>query len=384
MEKIRVLQCIETISSGGVEQTRLTLAKYLPKDTFEIKIICTYAGGPIADSLRNEGVELIVVGSMKHPLNWAIHKQVQSVISTFKPHIIHGAVFEGNSMAAISGFIKQVPCIILEETSDPQNRSSKADWLLRQLMRVADAIIAISLDVEQYLIAKAKIPSSKVRMIFNGVTVPNSVSISMITAKKQELGIKGDEIVIGFVGRLYNDHKRVTDLVEAIALINNPKVKLLIVGEGRDKSLILDQIKKFSLDDQVIMVGFQENTGLFYSLMDILSVPSAREGFGLVAVEAMLHHKPIVASKVGGLQNIILEGENGFLVPPLQSEILAEKLKVLIDSKSLRETMGQKGYQLAMQNHTGEKYAEKVGELYLSILKNKKVFLEQYKSKSIA
>lgn len=382
--KIRVLQCIETISSGGVEQTRLTLAKYLPKDRFEIKIICTYACGPIADSLRNEGIELIVVGSMKHPLNWGIHKQVQAVISTFKPHIIHGAIFEGNSMAAISGFIKRVPCIILEETSDPQNRSSKADWLLRQLMRVADAIIAISPDVEQYLIGKAKIPSSKVRMIFNGVTVPDRIPSLMIASKKTELGIKEDEIVIGFVGRLYNDHKRVTDLVEAVAMINNPKVKLLIVGDGRDKPLVLDQVKKFKLDNQVIMAGYQENTGLFYSLMDILSVPSAREGFGLVAVEAMFHQKPIVASKVGGLQNIISEGENGYLVTPLHPEILAEKLKELVESKSLRETMGQKGSLLAMQNYTGEKYAEKVGELYLSILKNKKVFSDKNKSKSIA
>ncbi|EON79306.1 Glycosyltransferase [Lunatimonas lonarensis] len=382
--KIRILQCIETISSGGVEQTRLTLAKYLPKNRFEIKIICTYAGGPVAESLRNEGVELIVVGSMKHPFNWRIHKHVQAVISTFKPHIIHGAIFEGNSMAAISGFITRVPCIILEETSDPQNRSSKANWLLRQLMRVADAIIAISPDVKQYLIAKAKIPSSKISMVFNGVTVPYRIPSLVIASKKEELGIKDDEIVIGFVGRLYNDHKRVTDLIEAIAIINDKKVKLLIVGDGNDKFLIIDQIKKFNLDNQVVVTGFQENTSLFYSLMDILCVPSSREGFGLVAVEGMLHQKPVVASKVGGLQNIISESENGFLVPPLHPEILAGKLKILIDSKSLRVTMGQRGYQLAMQNYTGEKYAEKIGELYLSILKSKKAFSDENKSKSIA
>lgn len=371
--KIRVLQCIETISSGGVEQTRLTLAKYLPKDRFEIKIICTYAGGPIADRLRNEGVELIVVGSMKHPLHWTIHKQVQAVISSYRPHIIHGAIFEGNSMAAISGWIKSVPCIILEETSDPQNRSPKADWLLRQLMKVADAILAISPDVENYLKKKAKINPSKIRMIFNGVPIPEQVDPNLVRLKKEELGISEDEIVIGFVGRLYNDHKRVTDLVDAIFKINDPKVKLLVVGDGRDRGIIEDLIRKLDLENQVILVGFQESTGLFYSVMDILCVPSAREGFGLVAVEGMMRKKPVIASKVGGLQNIIIDKETGFLLPPNSPTSLAENISFLIKNKIKRESMGEKGYLVAIEKFSAERYAKKVSELYEAIVVTNKV-----------
>jgi len=381
--KIRVLQCIETISSGGVEQTRLTLAKYLSKKLFEIKIICTYAGGPIAESLRNEGVELIVVGSMKHPLDWHIHKQVQRVISSFKPHIIHGAVFEGNSMAAISGFLKRVPFIILEETSDPQNRSSKANWLLRQFMRFADAIIAISPDVEQYLISKARISSDKVKLIFNGVTIPDPIPEGLMKTTRHTYQIKDDELVIGFVGRLYNDHKRVTDLVEAFVLINNPKIKLLIVGEGKDRPLIEYTIRKHQLEKKVVMAGFQSNTSLYYSLMDILCVPSSREGFGLVAVEGMLHKKPVVASKVGGLQNIILDNVTGFLVEPLDPKKLAEKLEILIESKDLRNQIGQEGYQVAIENFTGEEYAKKVADLYQSKLKNHYLLKNTSKSKNI-
>ena len=371
--KIRVLQCIETISSGGVEQTRLTLAKYLPKDRFEIKIICTYAGGPIADSLRNEGVELIVVGSMKHPLSWTIHKQVQAVILSYSPHIIHGAVFEGNSMAAISGFLKRVPVIILEETSDPQNRSSKADWLLRQLMKVSDAIIAISPDVENYLKKKAKINPSKIKMIFNGVPIPEQINQNLGQLKKEELKINEDEIVIGFVGRLFDDHKKLTDLIKAISIINDPKVKLLVVGDGRDKGIIVNLIRKLELNKQVILVGFQENTGLFYSVMDILCVPSAREGFGLVAVEGMMRKKPVIASKVGGLQNIIVDKETGYLVPPNSPRCLADKISYLIKSKNLRDSMGEKGYLLAKKKFSAGNYAKRVAELYEALVLKSKV-----------
>lgn len=371
MEKIRVLQCIETISSGGVEQTRLTLAKYLPTNRFEIKIICTYAGGPIADNLRNEGVELIVVSSMKHPLDWTIHKQVQGVISSYRPHIIHGAVFEGNSMAAISGFLKRVPVIILEETSDPQNRSSKADWLLRQLMKVSDVIIAISPDVKNYLKKKAKITPSKIKMIFNGVPIPEQINHNLVQLKKEELKISEDEIVIGFVGRLFDDHKKLTDLIDAISIINDPIVKLLVVGDGRDKSIIVDLIRKLELNKQVILVGFQENTGLFYSVMDILCVPSAREGFGLVAVEAMLHKLPVIATAVGGLKDIVIDGKTGYLVKPKSHKDLADKINELVHDSQLRVTFGEAGYVRAKEKFTADRYCLEVENLYIALLKKK-------------
>jgi glycosyltransferase involved in cell wall biosynthesis len=361
---IRVLFCIETISSGGVEQTRLTLVKHLPKTDFEIKIICTNASGPIADGIKREGVELFVIGSMKNPFDWKIHKKVQDVIKVFKPDIIHGGVFEGNSMAAISGFLRRVPVIILEETSDPQNRSAKASWLLRQYVRVANKIIAISPDVENYLVQKAKIPTGKVTMINNGVTTPNYPSSKRISAKRKDLGLQKDDVVVGFVGRLFNDHKRVTDLLEAVARIDDPKVKVLIVGDGRDKGLVVEKLKGLGLLERVIMAGYQNETTLYYSMMDIFCVPSAREGFGLVAAEAMLHHLPVVASNVGGLKNVVIDGETGYLVAPKDPVALADKIKSLIMDPEKRKHMGEMGYQRSMQHYTATQYSKNIQNLY--------------------
>ncbi|WP_439481070.1 glycosyltransferase family 4 protein [Cyclobacterium plantarum] len=371
--KIRVLHCIETISSGGVEQTRLTLAKYLSKDIFELKIICTNARGPIAEKLRKEGVELIVVGTMKHPFKWSIHKKVQTVISSFNPHIIHGAVFEGNSMASISGFLKNVPCIILEETSDPQNRSKKANWLLKILIRLSDLTIAISPNVENYLKRKVKVSSSKIRLICNGVSIPVRRTDYEIKTKKEELGIKKEDFIIGFVGRLYNDHKRITDLIEALALFEQNNVKVLIVGDGADRKLILDHIKVLNLKNRITMTGFASDPCLFYSIMDIACIPSSREGFGLVAVEAMLHKLPVIASCVGGLQDIVVNNETGFLIPPYSPRQIAEKIQILLENFNLRKTMGEKGYLRAMENYTAERYCREVQGLYLELLKSKNI-----------
>ncbi|WP_373399083.1 hypothetical protein V8V91_05035 [Algoriphagus halophilus] len=136
---IRVLHCIETIASGGVEQVRLTLVRGLDPSKFEHKIICTWKGGAIAIALEQEGIELIPIGGFTHPFEWNKQKQVLEVIRKFKPHIIHGAIFEGMSMAAIAGTLGGVPIRILEETSEPIGRSKNlfgcSDYFLGYLIR---------------------------------------------------------------------------------------------------------------------------------------------------------------------------------------------------------------------------------------------------------
>lgn len=375
MGKIRVLQCIETISSGGVEQTRLTLAKNLLKDRFEIKMTCSHASGPIAEALQSEGVELIPLGSMKHPFDWNIHKQAQAIIREYKPHIMHGGVFEGNSLTALSGTWMRVPVRIIEETSDPQNRSAKANWLLRQFSKMVDKVTAISPNVEHYLLDTARIKRSKVQRINNGVPLPALVSEVQKNAIRQGLGIGEDAIVVGFVGRFFNDHKRMTDLLEAISQVNGEKLKLLMVGDGRDRQMVEEKIEELGISDRVILAGFQSDTAMYYAIMDIFCVPSAREGFGLVAAEAMMHHLPVIASQVGGLADVVLDGVTGYLVPPQNPGALAHCIKKLLYDPSLRQRMGAAGYQRAAENFSAARYCRDIELLYLGLLKEKEVLV---------
>lgn len=371
MGKIRVLQCIETISSGGVEQTRLTLAKYLPKEKFEIKMTCSHASGPVAEALRAEGVELIPLGSMKHPFDWNIHKQVQDIIRDFKPQIMHGGVFEGNSLTALSGTWMRVPVRIMEETSDPQNRSIRANWLLRQFSKMVDKVTAISPNVESYLLDTARIKKSKVQLINNGVPFPSMFSQQQRATLRTQLGIDQDSIVVGFVGRFFNDHKRMTDLLEAFSLVQEGKPRLLMVGDGRDRNLVEKKMDSLGIADKAHLVGYQSDTAMYYAIMDIFCVPSAREGFGLVAAEAMMHRLPVIATAVGGLKDVLLDGVSGFLVPPHGPATMAERIRELVSNPALRQQMGQAGYQRAVEKFSAERYCQDLESLYLGLLREK-------------
>ncbi|MGY6522414.1 MAG: glycosyltransferase [Mongoliitalea sp.] len=364
---------MSTVTGGGVERTRLSLSKFLNKDIFEMKIIGTFKGGEVAKWIEEEGVDILEIGDFSGPFDWGKHKKVQKIINDYNPHIIHGAVYEGVTMAAINGFLKRAPIIILEETSDPQNRSLKASFLLRIFSWVADKYIGISPSVYGYLINKVKVGPKKAIWINNGIDIPRPISNKEVYYLKADLGIKDDEIVVGAVGRMMNHHKRFSDLIESLVSVKYNKVKLLLVGSGRDEEFLRSVVKQFNLQGKVIFAGYHYDTAPYYKVMDIFCIPSAYEGFGLVAAEAMMNALPVIATNVGGLKEVVVDEETGFLITPYSPLTIADKIQYLINHPEERKMMGEKGYQRAMKYYTAERYCREVEDLYLDLLRKKSI-----------
>jgi glycosyltransferase involved in cell wall biosynthesis len=364
--RIKVLHIQETVTAGGVERRRLLIAKYLDKERFEQRLVCTFAQGPIVDKIEQYGVQVIPIGCFKGIFDFRQLQKVCKIIDEYKPDIIHGAVFEGVTMACICGFLKRVPVVIAEETSDPQNRSARGDFLLRNLCRAADCVVAISEGTKQYLLTRAKIPARKVRLINNGVDTPRIADAEELAALRSRYGIEKNDIVVGTAGRLQDAHKKFSDLIKAVAMIADryPKLKLLIVGAGPDRDLLESTACEGKISERVIFAGYQADTAPFYQIMDIFCVPSHREGFGLVAAEAGFNRLPTVATRVGGLQYVIQDGQTGFLVPPDTPQAIAEKLEILINDPDLRKRFGEAGYERAKAEFSAEGYVGKIERMY--------------------
>lgn len=377
MNKIKILHIQETIASGGVERTRLSLAKLLDKNKFEQKIICTNASGNIIVEIEKEGVEIFPIGVLKSTFQWAHHKKVQKIIDEFKPDIIHGAVFEGVTMAAINGWLKKVPIIIIEETSDPKNRSWKGNLLMKLFSKLADKVVGVSEGVtEEYLIDKLKIPTEKVILVNNGVAIPRKINREEIIIAKKHWEINENDFVIGSMGRMNQDsHKRFSDLIKAFAIFASDKrnVKLLLIGDGKEREDYERLVKELHINEKVIFAGYQSDVNLFYQMMSVFSLLSAREAFGLVLAEAMLNKLPIVATRVGGMKYIVDDMKTGYLVNKFDIHETGKKFEFLFDNEKMRIQMGNEGLQKAMQEYTEEKYVENIETLYLNALKEKKM-----------
>lgn len=373
MKKLKILHIQETIGSGGVERRRLSLAKLLNKNIFDQKFVCTNAAGNIPDEIRAEGFKVVPIGRLKSPFDWKQHKKVQKIIEDYQPDIIHGAVFEGVTMAAITGWLKKVPVIIIEETSDPQNRSWKGDLLMKLFSKIADVVIGVSEGVtEEYLKGKLNLPSSKAITINNGVALPRSISEDEIAIAKMQYGISESDFVVGSMGRMLQDsHKRFSDLIKGFAVFSENKmnVKLLLVGDGRELEGYRILVENLGLKEKVIFAGYQSDVALHYRLMNVFALVSAREAFGLVLAEAMLNKLPVVATRVGGMKYIVDDQQTGFLVEPFQIEEIAEKLEYLYQHPEQRVQMGENGFEKAVNNYTEEVYVKTIEELYSNSLK---------------
>lgn len=372
MSKIRILHIQETIGGGGVERRRLSLAKHLDKTQFEQKFICTFAKGNIPDEIRAEGFDVLAIGRLKSPFDWKQHRKVQKIIEEYQPDIIHGAVFEGVTMAAINGWLKNVPVIIIEETSDPQNRSWRANLLMKLFAVLADKVIGVSEGVtEEYLKGQLGLSNKKAIAITNGVALPREVNLKETNAAKIKWGIEESDFVIGSVGRMNQDsHKRFSDLIHAFALFSKGKVniKLLLVGDGQERKNYEEQVAKLGIEDQVIFASYQSDVALFYQIMDVFALVSAREAFGLVLAEAMLNKLPVIATKVGGMKDIVDDGVTGFLVEPMDVASITDKMELLFQTPALLKEMGNSGFIKAKREYTESIYIKKIENLYLNIM----------------
>jgi glycosyltransferase involved in cell wall biosynthesis len=164
----------------------------------------------------------------------------------------------------------------------------------------------------------------------------------------KKLGIDQQKINCIYIGQVYAP-KGIHFLLEAIALVKDefPDIRLYIVGdhvieEYRDyKKELVKIIEKHGMSENIIFTGWRPDALNIVSLMDILIHPSLSEGFGRAVLEGMALGKPVIASSVGGLREIIKDGENGFLVEPGDPQMIAEKLRLLLLNKNLRDNFGK-------------------------------------------
>jgi glycosyltransferase involved in cell wall biosynthesis len=162
---------------------------------------------------------------------------------------------------------------------------------------------------------------------------------------KRHLGLDSDKRYILFVGRLVNDHKGITYLIDAFKGISKicDDVRLLIVGTGPDEKYLTEYCKTRKIPNIIFArwVKSRKDLSYFYNASEFFICPSIYEAFGLVNLEAMASGLPVIGTNVGGIKDIVLDGKTGFLVQSKNSTALFEKMLILLEDKKLSESMGK-------------------------------------------
>lgn len=367
-ERIRVLHILPWVVSGGVERRRLSLARHLPAARFEQRVFCLNAREAIPAELQKAGVEVISChgASVRDPRVWL---RLLRLVRSWKPHLIHGAVFEGVTMASLAALAYPAAALITEETSESTTRSARAQRLFRLLSVRARAVVAISPAVGRILTSSTGIDEERVRVIANGVEPPREVSEQEREAAREAAGLSLGKPVVGAVARLFDDsNKRISDLVRALSLEEARDWQLLVVGDGPARARLEELAVALGVHARVHFVGYRADTAPWYEVMDAFALVSRNEGFGLAAVEAMFHRLPVIATSVGGLRDIVIDEVTGLHVDVGAPARIAEALQRLGADPALREAMGARGAERAASHYSAGRYASDVASLYEEVL----------------
>jgi glycosyltransferase involved in cell wall biosynthesis len=240
------------------------------------------------------------------------------------------------------------------------------------LMIFSDLVVCNSIATQKNLTQRIPKLESKSIVIYNGIEIPKGSNPDKIN-----LGFPVDNIVISLVGRI-SSWKGQQLLVSAFVILakKHLNIKLVFLGSAplnqeHFEISLKNKIAENKLHEHVVIFPFQKEIAKFWNSIDIAVVPSTEpEPFGLVATEAMLAKKPVIASNHGGLAEIVIDDVTGFLVAPNDAIALAEAISKLIDNPELRTQFGKKGHERVINEFSIERHVDQFEAIFENFQNN--------------
>lgn len=304
---------------------------------------------------------------MHKGLNFSAIWQLIKIIKNEQINIIHTHSSVDHRLAGIAARISGKPIVRSRHLSTPISRSPISKALY---MKLADRVITSGESIRQAMIENNRMSGDQI------VSIPAGIDINQFSLQREMADIRSlyqipkESFIIGIVGvlRSWKGHH---DLIVAAKHIRNkiPKLKLLIVGEGPQRSAIEQQIIESNLSDIVIMTGYQKDPAPFMKAMDIVVLPSyANEATSQVLPQAMAMERPVISTDIGSLPEVVINEKTGLSIPPRDIDALAGALIRLYRNKSLRSELAKAGYAHVQSKFTFDHMIASTEAVYRKLL----------------
>ncbi len=345
---------------GGARQVA-NLLNGLERFADEHVLVCA-SGAEIAGAISSRSVKISRVKSSDlNGLKFV--KALRKIIRYERPDLLHIHSRPGDMLAALAGRLEKRPMVY-------SVRSDKKPGLSERYLKLPlfGRIITLSQGIHRVL-QESRVPGERL------VCIPGAVDTDRFRPDKQgresflaQFGLRGDGPVLATVAQLA-PHKGHAVLFAALpaVLAKRPTARLLVFGQGPLKAQLAKEINRRGLDRYVLFAGFRPDLENVLPHIDLLIHPALSEGVGVCLMEAAACGVPIIASRVGGIPEIVRDRFNGYLVKPGDSPILARHIIDLLDDEDQLRLFGKTGRELALENHSIERMANAHRALYRNI-----------------
>jgi glycosyltransferase involved in cell wall biosynthesis len=242
--------------------------------------------------------------------------------------------------------------------------------LERRLAGDSTALVAVSPQVRDDLVALGVAPREKFAVVRLGIELGERVgSVDGRAETRRYLGIADGRFAVGWVGRM-TAVKRGGDVLEGFKLLRDRGVDatLCLVGDGPDRPQLERKAHDLGIVRDTLFLGYQDDVGPLYAAFDALVLPSGNEGTPVSVIEALAAGRPVVATRVGGVPDVVRDGEDGFLVEAGATDELAERLSRLAAAPALRERLGAAGRARVLPRYAVDRLVDDIDRLYRSLL----------------
>lgn len=359
----------------GTERMVLALLNQLDRERFQPHLAAMKGPGDLIGQAQAMGVDATNL-QFDAKGKWHGWREWRRVLREAQPNLIHSFLYHSNLLARFTKILH--PSLKIISGIRTVYTVEEYGWRYGQLERWTHGLdsyyVANSEQGRRSAIDVIGLPEKNVRLVPNGIDIdPFSETYKEIRVSvRNEFGFSADEFVIGVLAQL-RPAKRHDLLLEAIAdaLNANPNLRLLIVGGGECEQALRGQAAALQIEDSVIFAGYRSDARRILRGLDAFTLPSDVEGIPVSVMEAMEASLPIIATRVGGVPDLIEDGASGCLIDPGEVDALSENILRIASDAGLRIQLGQAARERVAQEFSVQRMARRFEELYELALKIK-------------
>jgi len=370
--KIRVLHAITNMQIGGAENLVKNILLGLDRTRFEPYLFIFEEKGEFLDDIKKQGIRVFSSPIRVRRFDPFLLWKIAGILKSNKIDIVHTHLYQSSSYVRLAAILARVPVILYHEHGSIRPHFFRYRMIAFLLVRWTDKIVAISRSDIDYYSKNEHIGQSRFFLLPNALLTNDDESYQAADAEKYAEILK-DKKVIGCVAN-FSKIKGHKYLLMAFAWLikEYPRTILILVGDGPEKESLVELARQLKINEKILFSGRQKNVGQWYRIFNYFVLPSVEEGFGLVLLEAAKYGIPIVATRAGGIPEILTDGETGLLVPPKDPESIFLALKRLFSDNDLAGKIGEKGKEMVLKKYDFKNYIKTLEGLYTGLWEQKR------------
>ena len=362
--RVRVVEIIATGTNGGAQEHVFSLLTRIDPSRYDVNVVSLSTGSAVR-KLERQGIPVTVIDE---PDDAIATGAVAALLTDLRPEVLHNHMYRaelvGTRAAIALGDIGRPRPYVVSTIHSSRVRSEEDRQQLRLLTSRMDHLIAVSRSIVAKLENEGR-DAAPISLIHNGVDLDRYDHQGPCCTLREEYGLPAEGPMVGVVARLEPEKGHPTLLegwVQVAAAI--PDASLLVIGEGSRREALETMAAELGLAGRVVFTGRRDDVPAVTAALDVAVLPSYREALGLTILEAMALSRPIVASNVGGIPEMVEDGVTGLLVPPHDADALAAAIIRLLRDHPLADMLGRAGHDLVHERFCIELMVAAVEQIY--------------------